>query len=123
MKKKVIPVLLATVWISLSEFFRNEVLVKSYWIDHYQTLGLVFPSEPVNGLVWGLWSLLFASGIYILYQRFSLWETTFLSWLFGFVLMWVVAGNLGVLPEGLLYIAVPLSILEAFVATYIISRF
>lgn len=123
MKKKVIPVLLATVWISLSEFFRNEVLVKSYWIDHYQTLGLVFPSEPVNGLVWGLWSLLFATGIFILYQRFSLWETTFLSWLFGFVLMWVVAGNLGVLPEGLLYIAVPLSILEAFVATYIISRF
>jgi len=43
-------------------------------------------------------------------------QTTLLSWFVGFVLMWVVVGNLGVLPGGLLYVAVPLSLVEAFLA-------
>lgn len=36
--------------------------------------------------------------------------------------MWVVIGNMGVLPSGLLYFAVPLSLLEAFVATFVIKK-
>lgn len=116
------PVLLATVWISVSEFARNELLLKTYWTSHYEGLGLVFPSELVNGLAWGLWSLLFAIAIYILAKRFTLVETTLLSWFMGFVLMWVVIWNLDVLPRGLLYVAIPLSLIEAFVATWIISR-
>jgi len=122
LKKKILPVLLATVWISISEFARNELLVKSYWTEHYQSLGLVFPSEPVNGAVWGLWSLLFAIAIYIISRRFNLMQTTFFSWFVGFVLMWVVVGNMGVLPSGILYFAVPLSLLEAFVASFIIIK-
>jgi hypothetical protein len=121
-KKTVIPILLATVWISLSEFVRNEFLVKSYWTNHYKSLGLVFPAEPINGAMWGLWSLLFAIAIFIIAKKFSLLQTTSLAWLVGFVLMWVVIGNLGVLPDGLLYIAVPLSLLEAFVAAFIIKK-
>lgn len=120
LKKTILPILLATIWISISEFFRNELLFKSYWIDHYASLGLVFPSEPVNGAVWGLWAVLFAFVIFIISTKFSLTATTFLSWFVGFVLMWVVVGNLGVLPYNLLYFAVPLSFLEAFIASYII---
>jgi hypothetical protein len=37
--------------------------------------------------------------------------------------MWVVIGNLGVLPIGILYFAVPLSLLEAFLAVIIIKKF
>lgn len=58
-KTKVLPIVLATIWISLSEFVRNEFLVKSYWIEHYQKLGFEFPAEPIKGAVWGVWSLLF----------------------------------------------------------------
>ena len=65
------PVLLATIWISISEFVRNEFLLKSYWTDHYQTLGLVFPSEPINGAVWGIWSLCFAIAIFIIAKKLS----------------------------------------------------
>jgi hypothetical protein len=36
--------------------------------------------------------------------------------------MWVTIGNLGVLPFGLLYFAVPLSLLEAFIASFIIHK-
>ena len=36
--------------------------------------------------------------------------------------MWVVIGNLGVLPYGLLLYALPLSLLEAFLAALIIKK-
>jgi hypothetical protein len=122
LKRTVLPILLSTIWISVSEFVRNEFLLKSYWTGHYEGMGIVFPSEPVNGAIWGLWSLLFAVAIYILSRRFNLIETTFLSWYMAFVMMWIVIGNMGVLPDGLLYIAVPLSLLEALVATFIIVK-
>jgi len=48
--------------------------------------------------------------------------TAGLSWFVAFVLMWVVIGNLGVLPYGLLVFAVPLSLLESFLATFIIKK-
>jgi len=119
MKKSLIPILLAAVWISISEFARNQILFKSYWIEHYSSMGLVFPAEPVNGAIWGLWSLMFAIAIFIISGKFNLIETTLLSWFVGFVLMWLVIGNMGVLPYRLLYFAIPLSLLEAFVAAYI----
>lgn len=122
MKKTVLPIILATVWISISEFVRNEFIVKSYWTGHYEKLGLIFPAELVNGAVWGLWSLLFAISIFIISKKFTLIQTAFLSWFVGFVLMWVVIGNMGVLPPGILFFAVPLSLIEAFVASFIIKK-
>lgn len=121
-KSAVLPVLLATIWISISEFVRNEILVKSYWTRHYENMGLIFPSEPVNGAMWGLWSLLFAIVIFVISGKFDFLGTCVLSWVIGFVLMWVVIGNLGVLPFGLLYYAIPLSMLEVVVAAVIIFK-
>lgn len=122
MKKTILPILLSTIWISISEFVRNEFLLKSYWADHYESLGLVFPSEPINGAVWGIWSLAYAIGIFIIARRFNLLETFLLAWFVGFVLMWLVTANMGVLPFGILVFAIPLSLLEAFLATYIIKK-
>jgi hypothetical protein len=121
-KKKIFPIFMATIWISISEFVRNSFLLHNYWTEHYQNLGLTFPEQPINGAVWGIWSLCFAIGIYIISRKFSLIETTFLSWFVGFVFMWLVVGNMGVLPFGILYIAIPLSILEAFLAASIIIK-
>jgi hypothetical protein len=122
LKQTILPILLAAIWISISEFVRNEFLFKSYWTDHYQKLGLVFPSDPINGAVWGIWSLCFAISIFIISKKFSLLQTTLLSWFVGFVLMWISSGNMGVLPFGLLVYAVPLSLLEAFLASYIVKK-
>ncbi len=122
LRKTVLPILLATIWISISEFVRNEFLFKSYWTDHYEGMGLTFPSEPINGAIWGLWSLFFAIAIFIISKKFLLWQTTFLSWFVGFVLMWVVIGNMRVFPFKILYFAFPLSILETFLATLIITQ-
>lgn len=122
LKTTVLPVLLATIWISISEFVRNEWLFKFYWTDHYNSLDLVFPSDPINGAVWGIWSLLFAIAIFIISKKFTLLQTTFLAWFVGFVLMWVVTWNMGVLPQGLLLWAIPLSLLESFIAAVIIRK-
>lgn len=121
-KNTILPILLATIWISISEFVRNQILLNSYWIEHYKGLGITFPSEPINGAMWGVWSLLFAVAIFVIAKKFNLLQTTLLSWFVGFVMMWVVVGNLGVLPFGILFFAVPLSLLEAFVASYIIKK-
>jgi hypothetical protein len=43
---RILPILLATIWIGIAEFIRNELLVKSYWTTHYEKPGLSFPSEP-----------------------------------------------------------------------------
>ena len=122
-KRTILPIFLATIWISISEFARNQYLVNSFWTRHYQDLGLSFPSAPINGAVWGIWSLLFAVAIFILAKKFTLIQTTFLSWFVAFVMMWVTIGNLGVLPYGILWYAIPLSILESFIATWIIKKF
>jgi hypothetical protein len=122
-KDVVLPVILATIWISISEFARNEYIVKTYWTSHYSNLGLQFPSAPINGAVWGIWSLLFAIVIFIFSKKFTLLQTTLLAWLVGFIMMWVVIGNLNVLPYGILPYAIPLSLAEAFVAAWILQKF
>lgn len=122
LKKIVLPVVLATVWISVSEFVRNEFLLKSKWVHHYENMGLTFPGDPVNGAVWGIWSLVFAIFIFVLAKKFNLWETTLLAWIAGFVMMWLVIGNMDVLPFAILPYAIPLSLLEAFLAAWIIKK-
>lgn len=123
MKKTILPILLATAWIGLSEFVRNELLFKSYWTDHYQDLGITFPSQMINNAMWGVWSLLFAILIFYIAKRYTLLQTIALSWGAGFVMMWIAVGNLGVLPFGLLPIAVPLSLLEAGIAALIVKSY
>ena len=122
MKKTILPVLAATIWISVSEFVRNEFILKSYWTGHYEKLGLVFPSEPVNGAIWGIWSLCFAVAIYIISKKFGLLQTTLIGWFVGFIMMWIVLWNMSVFPVNILVYAIPLSFLEAFLAAFIIKK-
>lgn len=119
MKKNVLAILASGLWVNLSEFLRNEVLLKTLWIDKYDSLGLIFPSAPVNGAIWGLWGFLFAGCIVFLCRKLNFKETLFIAWIMGFVLMWIVVGNLSVLPFDLLTIAVPWSIVEVVLGVLI----
>lgn len=109
-------------WISVSEFVRNQFLIQEHWVAHYDYLGLIFPAEPINGAVWGIWSLVYAISLYFVNQRFNLFESFALGWTYGFLMMWLVLGNLSVLPWDILPIAFPLSLLESFVACWLIQR-
>jgi hypothetical protein len=118
--RSVLPVAAAAFWISLSEFLRNEALFKAYWIDHYAAMDLPFPDAPLNNAAWGLWSLVVAIILRILISRFSSAQAALLGWFAVFIPMWITIGNLGVLPWGLLPIAVPLSLVEAAVAVWVL---
>jgi hypothetical protein len=120
--RNIIAVILTGIWVNASEFFRNEVLLKTYWIDHYKSLGMTFPSAPQNGMIWVLWGFLFAMAIYVVSKKFDLIQTTLISWFMAFVLMWIVTWNLSVLPGAILIYAVPLSLLEAFIGSYICKK-
>jgi hypothetical protein len=117
-----IAILLATFWIGLSEFFRNQILLLNIWKDHFNGLGLTFPSEPINGMLWMLWSLIFAITIFYISKKLSFLELVIISWIYGFVMMWLVIGNLLVLPSKILVFAVPLSVVEVVVANFIIYK-
>lgn len=120
--KSILAILLAGVWINLSEFFRNKFLIHDLWIAHYQKLGIEFPGDGINNVVWGAWAMMLAVAIFFILKKFSLWQTTFLTWFIAFVMMWTVIGNLSVLPYGILTYAIPLTLLEVFVAALIIKR-
>lgn len=122
LKKEGVPVLLASLWIGVSEFLRNEIFFKTYWTNHYLSLGLKFPSDPINGAIWGVWSVFLAILIYVLTSRFSLFQAWLIAWFGGFVLMWIVIGNMGVLPSGILYFAIPWSLLEVLGGALIIRK-
>ncbi len=117
--RSIVAVALTGLWINASEFFRNEMLLKDRWVGHYESLGMDFPSGARNGAVWAAWGFLFAVAIYSISRRFGLLRTALIAWLMGFVLMWAVAWNLNVLPTSILVYAVPLSLLEVFVGSYI----
>jgi predicted neutral ceramidase superfamily lipid hydrolase len=117
--RSIIAIIITGIWVNASEFLRNEVLLKRYWVDHYQSLGMTFPSEPTNGMIWVIWGFLFAISIYIISRKFKLIQTALISWFMAFVLMWVVTLNLNVLPTGIYIYAVPLSLLEAFIGSYV----
>ncbi|RAP30748.1 hypothetical protein DID78_02245 [Candidatus Marinamargulisbacteria bacterium SCGC AG-343-D04] len=122
MKKKILAVFLSGLWMNLSEFVRNELLFKSIWIDGFQAIGLSFPSAPINGALWVLWSFIFVAILVLLIQKFSLLSSTLISWTLGFLLMWLGLGNLGILPQGLLWVAVPWSFVEVYIAALIGQR-
>lgn len=122
MKRLLLAVLAVFVWISGTLFLRNEILLKEYWINHYREKGLIFPSEPLNGIVWVIWSLLFAVAIIVFSKKFSITNTALISWFTGFVLVEIVVGNLGVLPFGILVYAIPMSLVEVFVAAFLAKK-
>ncbi|MDH3219774.1 MAG: hypothetical protein OEO19_09600 [Gammaproteobacteria bacterium] len=121
-KQFVLAVIAAGLWMNFSEFIRNEILLKEYWLDGFNDIGLTFPSAPVNGASWGLWAMIFAAFLTWLITRFSILQSTVISWVLGFVLLWIAMWNLGVLPEGILYWAIPWSFAEVYVAGFISRR-
>jgi len=122
MKKEIAAVTTAGIWITFSEFVRNEFLFKTLWTEHFNSIGLKFQTLPVNGILWMVWSFALAYLIFRLLPLFSFTETVFTTWLPAFVMMWITIYNLQVLPLKLLFPAVPLSLLEVLIAGIIIRR-
>lgn len=122
MKKFLLAILAAGVWMNLNEFARNELVVKQIWIDGFAKTGLPYQSTPVTGIAWMLWAFIFIAILTWLVTKFSVLQSTLITWIVGFVLLWLGLWNLGVLPEGLLYVAAPWSFVEVYVSALICRK-
>ena len=121
-KKKITGIILATIWIIAWEMLRNELLFKSLWVDHFDSLGLDFQTLPINGILWTIWSAIVAYVLYELMAVLHFKKALVFTWLLAFPAMWIVVYNLQTLPLKLLWAAIPLSIVEVYVAGLIIKK-
>ena len=119
MKKFMLATFLSGLWLNTNEFVRNEILFKEKWIIEFQKLGLIFPSEPLNGLIWVMWGFVFCGVLTILVKNLSCLKSSVLAWIQGFGLMWIACVNLGVFPIDLLFVAIPWSFIEVYIAALI----
>jgi hypothetical protein len=119
LKRTFIPIVATGLWVNLSETLRWVFLVRSYWVEHYETMNLVYPDTAINGLVWMVWGFLIAVTIFILSTKFDLLKTVFLTWFVVFVMGWLVLWNMDTLPTGILVFVVPLSLLEIYIGALI----
>lgn len=121
-KKIIIPILTTGIWVNISETIRWICLIEPYWFEKYEQLGIIFPKEDINLIVWMIWGFVYATIIFILSRKFTLVQTTIYSWLVVFVMTWIVLWNIGILPTKMLWYNVPLSILETFVGALICKK-
>ena len=122
MKKSILSILLVGMWINLSETVRWLFLIESYWVDYYQKLDLVFPKGPATGIIWMIWGFLFAILLYVLSNKFNTIQTTLISWVVVFVMLWIVLWNINMLPVKILWIVVPLSFIETYIGAWIYKK-
>ena len=121
-KQTILPIFIVGVWINISETIRWLPLIEPYWFEKYEQLGLVFPKEDINLVVWMIWGFVYATIIFILSRKFTLVQTTIYSWLAVFVMTWIVLWNIGILPSEMLVYNVPLSFLETLIAAIICKK-
>ena len=120
--KSVWQVFLVAVWINFSETIRWMLYSKSKFEALYQSRGLTLPRGPINMILWVIWGVVIASFVFVLARRLSLLHATVLSWLATFITTWIMLWNFDILPLDMLWVVVPLSLLEIFIAALISAK-
>jgi hypothetical protein len=115
-------ILLVAIWINLSGTVRYMLFAKPKFDAFYKGRGLDFPNALANNILWILWGVLAAVLVVFLSKKFSLLHTFYLSYLAAFAMHWILLWNVAALPLDLLWIAVPWSLVEVFIAALISNR-
>ena len=122
LKKTILPILLTGIWVNVSITIGWMLILESYWIEKYQSMNLVFPTELTNNIVWMIWGFMLATIIFILSKKFSPLQTTLISWFMAFAMMWVIVWNVGVLPTGMLLFNVPFTLIVTYIGALISKK-
>lgn len=126
----VIVVLITSLWINASEVFRYFVLVMPRVRGYWNNLEGIADMNWIIFSIWGVWDMLLSAFVVFLVwlclQVFtsktkSIAVSTILGWTL-FVIFWVAAGNMGYSDWSILWITLPLSLLEMGVAAAIATK-
>jgi hypothetical protein len=115
-------VLLLAVWINLSETVRWVLYSQPKFETFYRNMGRELPNGPINGILWMIWGVLIACLVFILSKKFTLFQTTIITWVTVFVMIWIALWNYAILPLDILLVAAPLSLFEIFIAALISKK-
>jgi hypothetical protein len=115
-------VVLLGVWINLSETVRWILYSKPQFDALFRSKGLEVPNQPINGILWMIWGFIIAFLVFILSRKFTVVQTTLITWLAVFVTVWIALWNSAVLPLEMLPVVVPLSLVNIFIATLIAKK-
>jgi hypothetical protein len=120
--KPIWQIVLLAVWINAAETVRWLLYTKPRFDAFFQNMGLVLPNGPINGILWMLWGAIIAVIVFVLSQKYTILQTTVITWSAVFVLVWIALWNSAVLPIEILPVVVPLSLITIFVAAFIAKR-
>jgi hypothetical protein len=112
-------ILLVSMWINISETIRWMLYSKPKFDALYQSMGMELPKGPIHGILWMIWGIIVASLVFVLSSKLTLLHASLLSWLAVSFTTWIVFWNMGILPLDMLWVAVPSSLVEIFVAALI----
>jgi hypothetical protein len=115
-------VVLLAVWINLSESVRWILYSKPKFDALFRSMGREVPSQPINNILWIIWGFIIAFLVFILSRKFTVVQTTLITWLAVFVTVWIALWNSAVFPLEMLPVVVPLSLLNIFIAALIAKK-
>jgi len=115
-------VLLVAIWINLSGSVRWMLFARPKFQALYKGMGLAYPNTPLINILWVVWAVLAAVLVVFLSKKFGILPTIVLSWLVIFAMTWIVQWNSAVFPLALLWIVVPWSLAEVFIAALIANK-
>jgi hypothetical protein len=123
MFRTILAIISSGVWIIISEAFRNQVLLKKFWVEQYNKIGFHVAEglSSSSKLLFAAWVLILSVIIYILLKKFNAWETIIISWSGAFVLLWLILGTYNLFPPKILLYAILLSFVEVMVSAFIIK--
>lgn len=127
-KHFIITAFLVNIWVQVSETMRYLVFV----VPRMEANGVEI-SEATGGVlvIWIIWGTLLSGLTVFLFWMYAnifgdsiqaILKSATISWAFVFVLFWIGISNMGLSEWNLLWITLPLSWLEIFIATYIASK-
>ena len=131
LKPFIIIVLITSIWVNASEVFRYFLFVMSRVKTCWNNLETVADMNWIIFGIWGIWdTLLTAMTVFLFWlyaQRFgnnirSVISSAVLAWIFFFVLYWVGAANMGYSDWSILWITLPLSLIELIIANFIAAK-
>jgi hypothetical protein len=130
-KHFVLTTLIVSIWVNISEVFRYFVIVKPMMQEYLAMLPGAIPMNWTVFAIWGIWDTILTSLVVFIYwlvaQRFgnNLMSTIIsatTSWALFFLLFWLGMVNMGLSPISVALIALPLSLLEMIMASWILSK-
>lgn len=130
-KSFLIIVLITSIWVNASEVFRYFIFVMPRVKEYWNGLETVADMNWTIFSIWGIWdTILTAMTVFLFWlyaQRFgnnnrSILISATITWIFFFVLYWVGAANMGYTDWSILWITLPLSLIELVIANFIASK-